>query len=96
MYGRSFDPAQLLQAPYYAARVTGALFHTQGGLVIDTDARVLKADGTRFPNLLAGGGATRGLSGDDCFGYLAGNGLLSATTLGKIAGRVGARQVVTG
>lgn len=96
MYGRSFDPAQLLQAPYYAARVTGALFHTQGGLVIDTDARVLKADGMPFPNLLAGGGATRGLSGDDCFGYLAGNGLLSATTLGKIAGRVAARQVVTG
>ena len=40
IYGRSFDPAQLLQAPYYAARVAGALFHTQGGLVIDTDACV--------------------------------------------------------
>jgi fumarate reductase flavoprotein subunit len=73
--------------------VTGALFHTQGGLAVDADARVKKADGGVFPNLFAGGGAARGLSGPGPAGYLAGNGLLTATTLGKLAGRAAARQV---
>ncbi|PNU06641.1 FAD-dependent oxidoreductase [Novosphingobium guangzhouense] len=86
-FGRAFAPSQVLAGPYFAAKVTGALFHTQGGLVIDTQSRVLHEDGTAFPNLFAGGGAARGLSGDGSYGYLAGNGLLAATTLGKIAGR---------
>ena len=43
--------------------------------------------------LFAGGGAARGVSGSDAAGYIAGNGLLTATTLGKIAGRVAAAQV---
>ena len=66
-------------------KVTGALFHTQGGLAIDAQARVLKADGSGLPNLYAGGGAARGLSGAHVWGYLSGNGLLSAVTLGRIA-----------
>lgn len=75
-----------LIAPYFAARVTGALFHTQGGLVVDTNARVLRGDGTPLPNLFAGGGAARGLSGATVEGYLSGNGLLTAVALGRIAG----------
>ena len=35
-----------LAAPYYAVRVTGALFHTQGGLAIDLDAGVMRSDGS--------------------------------------------------
>ena len=84
-FGRDFSAKPVLQAPYYAVKVTGALFHTQGGLVIDAKARVLKEDGTPFPNLYAGGGAARGLSGAHVWGYLSGNGLLSAVTLGRIA-----------
>ena len=84
-FGRDFSSKLMLQAPYYAVKVTGALFHTQGGLAIDTQARVLKQDGTPFPNLYAGGGAARGLSGAHVWGYLSGNGLLSAVTLGRIA-----------
>jgi hypothetical protein len=34
-FGRSFKRA--LSAPYYAVKVTGTLFHTQGGLDIDAD-----------------------------------------------------------
>jgi len=67
--------------PYYAVKVTGALFHTQGGLEVDADARVLG-----LPDLYAGGGAARGLSGGHVWGYLSGNGLLSAVALGRIAG----------
>ncbi len=74
-----------LQAPFYAVKVTGALFHTQGGLDIDAQCRVLRDDGTPFPNLLAAGGAARGVSGNTVWGYLSGNGLLSAVAGGAIA-----------
>ena len=89
-FGREFAGKPPLAPPYMAAKVTGALFHTQGGLVVDRDARVLKRDGTPFPNLFAGGGAARGISGPDATGYIAGNGLLTATTFGKLAGRAAA------
>jgi fumarate reductase flavoprotein subunit len=85
-FGRRLDPAKRLTPPYYGVRVTGTLFHTQGGLVVDRDARVLRKNGERFPNLFAGGGAARGLSGPEASGYLSGNGLLSAVTLGRAAG----------
>jgi fumarate reductase flavoprotein subunit len=74
-----------LKAPFYAVKVTGALFHTQGGLDIDAQCRVLREDGAPFPNLLAAGGAARGVSGNAVWGYLSGNGLLSAVAGGAIA-----------
>ena len=74
-----------LQAPYYAVKVTGALFHTQGGLDIDAQCRVLRSSGEPFSNLLAAGGAARGVSGNAVWGYLSGNGLLSAVAGGAIA-----------
>ena len=81
--GRSFKRA--LHAPFHAIKVTGALFHTQGGLDIDAQARVLRQDGTPLPNLLAAGGAARGVSGQAVWGYLSGNGLLSAIAGGHMA-----------
>jgi fumarate reductase flavoprotein subunit len=81
--GRVFKRA--LQAPYCAVKVTGALFHTQGGLAIDAQCRVLRDDGSPFPNLLAAGGAAGGVSGNAVWGYLSGNGLLSAVAGGFIA-----------
>jgi fumarate reductase flavoprotein subunit len=89
-FGRDFAAKPALAPPYYAIRVTGALFHTQGGLVVDTQARVLRKDGKPLPNLFAGGGAARGISGAHVWGYLSGNGLLPAVTLGRIAGRAAA------
>jgi len=86
-FGRDFTTAPMLTPPYRAARVTGSLFHTQGGLLVDEKARVLHHDGSPFPNLYAGGGAARGVSGPSDWGYLSGNGLLTALTLGRIAGR---------
>ena len=79
--------------PFHAVRVTGALFHTQGGLDIDAQCRALRADGTPHPNLLAAGGAARGVSGDAVWGYLSGNGLLSAVAGGWIAARTAAQAV---
>ncbi len=88
-FGRDFSGSQPLAAPFCAVRVTGALFHTQGGLLIDTSARVLRADGSALPNLYAAGGAACGVSGNDASGYLSGNGLLTAVTLGRTAGVAG-------
>ena len=90
-FGRSFAGKAKLAAPFYAVRVTGALFHTQGGLEVDNEARVLRKDRTALPNLFAGGGAARGISGPGADGYMAGNGLLTATTLGRLAGEAAAR-----
>ena len=92
-FGRDFTGKPVLAPPYRAAKVTGALFHTQGGLVVDRDARVLRADGSPLPNLYAGGGAARGVSGAGADGYMAGNGLLTATTFGKLAGRAAAEAI---
>lgn len=90
-FGRSFMGKPMLTPPFYGARVTGALFHTQGGLEIDTEARVLKHHGQPLPNLFAAGGAARGISGPSVDGYLSGNGLLTAITLGYIAGKAAGR-----
>jgi fumarate reductase flavoprotein subunit len=92
-FGRDFGGKPPLAPSYYLARVTGALFHTQGGLEVDTCARVLRKDGTPFPNLFAGGGAARGLSGPADWGYLSGSGLLMATNLGRLAGETAADLV---
>ena len=85
-FGRDFTSKPDLQPPYYAVKVTGSLFHTQGGLVVDANARVLRPDNSPLPNLYAGGGAARGISGPSDWGYLSGNGLLTAVALGRIAG----------
>jgi len=82
-----------LTAPYGAIKVTGALFHTQGGLDIDAQCRVLRDDGTPFLGLLAAGGAARGVSGNAVWGYLSGNGLLSAVAGGYIAARTAAAHI---
>jgi fumarate reductase flavoprotein subunit len=90
-FGRQFAPEQLLTAPFHAVKVTGALFHTQGGIAIDGVGRVRRQDGALLPNLFAAGGAAAGVSGASAAGYLSGNGLLTATVLGRLAGQAAAR-----
>lgn len=92
-FGRDFGDKPPLEPPYLMAKIMGALTHTQGGLEIDTQGRVLRKDGTPFPNLFAGGGAARGLSGPADWGYLSGSGLLMATNMGRLAGEAAARLV---
>lgn len=93
-FGRDFTKKPALQPPYYAVRVTCALFHTQGGLAVNEQARVLRPDGSPLPNLFAGGGAAQGVSGPAVWGYLSGNGLLTAVTLGRLAGSSAGRLVL--
>ncbi len=93
-FGRDFTTKSRLAPPYYGVKVTGALFHTQGGLVVDARGRVLDSHARPLPNLFAGGGAACGLSGAHVWGYLSGNGLLSAVTLGRLAGQSAAAVAV--
>jgi len=65
--------------------VQPALFHTQGGLRVDGDARVLDDAGEAITGLYASGGAAMGISGHGAAGYLAGNGLLPALGLAYLA-----------
>lgn len=93
-FGRDFSKTPPLVPPFYAIKVSGALFHTQGGLRVDANARMVLGDsGTPHPNLYAVGGAACGVSGPDVDGYLSGNGLLTAVTLGRLAGLDAAKRV---
>lgn len=92
--GRDFTSLPPLEPPYHAIKVTGGLYHTQGGLAVDPVGRVKRARGGCFPNLFAAGGAARGVSGPADWGYLAGNGLLSALALGRLAGVAAAREAM--
>ncbi len=93
---RDFGIAPLV-APLYACQVVPGLFHTQGGLVIDAAARVLRTDGSVVSNLFAGGGAAAGICGrTGAMGYASGAGLLTAVGLGRIAGRTAAAEVHRG
>jgi fumarate reductase flavoprotein subunit len=93
-FGREEFLGGTLEPPFYGIHVLGGLFHTQGGLKVDTRARVLRPDGTHIPGLYAGGGTAVGVSGSGYKGYSSGNGLLAATVLGKVAGEAAAGEIM--
>ncbi|MDW8398317.1 MAG: FAD-binding protein [Acetobacteraceae bacterium] len=83
-----------LAPPFYAARVVGALAHTQGGVLVDERARVRRAGGGVIPGLFAAGGVACGVSGHGAAGYVPGNGLAQAFALGLLAGEAAAQRAV--
>lgn len=92
-FGRRDFGRAPLEGPFYCCKVVPALFHTQGGLRVDRDARVLRPDGRPVPGLFAGGGAAAGISGRaGALGYASGNGLLTAIALGRLAALAAARD----
>lgn len=94
VFGRREFALAPLTGALYICRVVPALFHTQGGLMVDNDGRVLRPNGRPIANLFAGGGAAAGLSGrSGAAGYASGNGLLSAIGLGRLAGLAAAQEI---
>ena len=91
-FGRKELPKKL-EGKLYGIKVVPALFHTQGGLKINTNAQVLDRNGHVINNLYAGGGAAVGISGRHSYGYMSGNGLLAALGFGKIAGDHAANRI---
>ncbi|MEC3911438.1 FAD-dependent oxidoreductase [Sphingobium sp. CR2-8] len=92
-FGRDWGADMPPSGSLRALKVVGAIFHTQGGLQIDGSARVLRADGSPLPNVFAGGGSARSVSGPSSWGYLPAMGLCTAVTLGRVAGEAAAAQV---
>ncbi|WP_328457062.1 FAD-dependent oxidoreductase [Amycolatopsis sp. NBC_00438] len=74
-----------LSGRYAAVRVVPALFHTQGGLLVDEHANVVDRRDRPIPGLYAAGGAAASISGHGAAGYLPGNGLLPAFGLAYLA-----------
>ncbi len=89
--GRNFMGQRMLFPPFHAVRVTGGLYHTQGGLRTDAEGRIQGPQGATLSNFFAAGGTACGVSGPADAGYLAGNGLLAAIGLGFLSGRAAAR-----
>lgn len=86
-FGRRDFGSAPLEFPLCIVRASPGLFHTQGGLKINTNAQPLRPNGSPIDNLYAGGGVAVGISGaDGGRGYSSGNGLLTALGWGKIAG----------
>ncbi len=92
-FGRSAAQmtASLETAPYYAVCVTPAIHHTMGGLSVNTDTQVLKADGTPISGLYAAGEVTGGLHGANRLG---GNGVADIVVNGRLAGIAAAKKVL--
>jgi fumarate reductase flavoprotein subunit len=92
-YGRTSFGISPLRAPFAMVRVTAGLFHTQGGLAVDTNAQPMR-NGVPIPNLYAVGGTAVGIAGaDGGRGYVSASGLLAALGLGRVAGRHAARSL---
>lgn len=87
-FGRCEWGPAALASPFRLVRVCAGLFHTQGGLLVDAQARPQRANGQPIPNLYAVGGTAVGIAGrDGGRGYCSATGLLAALGLGRIAGR---------
>lgn len=69
--------------PFYAYPSTAVVFGTYCGLRIDSQARVLRADGTAVSGLYAAGEVTGGFHGA---AYMTGSALGKAVVFGRIAG----------
>ena len=81
---------KLEKAPFYAGKLTMKRHHTMGGVVIDTDARVIDRDGNVIPGLYAAGEITGVVHGTNRVG---GNAMADIFTYGRVAGASAARKL---
>lgn len=82
-FNRNAKMAKVENGPYYIQKVIPGVHHTMGGLAIDTEARVLTADGQVIDGLYAAGEVVGGIHGTNRLG---GNALTDITVFGKLAG----------
>ena len=91
-FGRSAtEMARALETPpFYAVCVTPAIHHTMGGLSVNTETQVLRADGTPITGLYAAGEVTGGLHGANRLG---GNGVADIVVNGRLAGMTASKKL---
>jgi fumarate reductase flavoprotein subunit/urocanate reductase len=81
---------KIIKAPFYAGKLTMKRHHTMGGVVIDTDARVIDRDGNVIPGLYAAGEITGVVHGTNRVG---GNAMADIFTYGRVAGKSAAAKL---
>lgn len=72
------------KAPFYCVPLSPTLHHTMGGLKINSEAQVLREDGSVISGLYAAGEVTGGIHGSNRVG---GNALTDGVVFGRIAGK---------
>ena len=87
-FSRTSFALPLDKSPFYAIKVTAGIHHTMGGLKIDEQARVLKADDAIIHGLFAAGEITGGVHGGNRLG---GNAVADFVIFGRIAGESAAK-----
>ena len=74
----------IAKAPFYCVPLSPTLHHTMGGVRINTNAQVLRPDGSIIPGLYACGEVTGGIHGSNRVG---GNALTDGVVFGRTAGK---------
>ena len=84
--GREYQPTfrKIARPQFYAIAQWPSVHYTMGGLVIDTEARVLNGSGAPLPGLFAAGEVCGGIHGKNRLG---GNALAECAVFGRIAGK---------
>ncbi|MEG0820686.1 MAG: flavocytochrome c [Burkholderiaceae bacterium] len=89
-FGRSLDVAiELKQAPFYAVRVWPKVHYCMGGVGIDAQARVIRADRKAIAGLYAAGEVAGGTHGASRLGGCA---IADGLVMGRIAGTQAAKN----
>ena len=83
-FGRTSFANPLTTAPYYAIKITPAVHHTMGGIVINPKAEVLNEKGEAISGLYAAGEVTDGVHGANRLG---GNAVADFVVFGRISGQ---------
>lgn len=94
LFKRTHMPLPIAEAPFYAIRHFATSVVSWGGIVVDGELRVLRADGAPIPHLYAAGEVL----GMGVFGhtFLGGSTVSSSITFGKLLGeRVGEAAVTS-
>ena len=76
--------------PFYAVRMIPTNMDSMGGIVTDTEAKVLRADGSAIDGLYAAGAISNGALYDTA--YMSGSAVLNCYVMGRTAGRNAAAE----
>lgn len=71
----------IAKPPFYAVPVVAGITYTMGGISINVNTQVLRADGSPIDGLYAAGIAAGGLEGGPQIGYVAGLARCGVTAL---------------
>jgi fumarate reductase flavoprotein subunit len=84
-FGRTTGMDRAIEnGPFYAIHIAPAVHYTMGGIAINKETQVLKADGTVIPGLYAAGEIVGGLHGNNRIG---GNSIAEIIVFGRQAGQ---------